>query len=131
MLHSCKSLEEELFGIHWRWPGLCMMRAAPGEKSGQIHEEDSPFPIVNSHSRLECKGIWGGIRNCDIEVSARKVSGSIYSEACEGGKGGDSYYFGVCRGDIITRLAIADVTGHGEAFSEVSQYVYDALKTHR
>jgi len=49
---------------------------------------------------------------------------------CEGGKGGDIYYFGVCKGGIITRLAIADVTGHGEAVSEISQYVYDTLKAH-
>jgi serine phosphatase RsbU (regulator of sigma subunit) len=95
-----------------------------------MHEEDSQFPTVNSQSRLECKGIWGGIRNRDIEVSAGKVIGSIYSAACEGGQGGDIYYFGVCRGDIITRLAIADVTGHGEAVSEISRYVYDSLKAH-
>jgi serine phosphatase RsbU (regulator of sigma subunit) len=44
--------------------------------------------------------------------------------------GGDIYYFGVCKGDTITRLAIADVTGHGEAVSEISQYVYDSLKAH-
>jgi hypothetical protein len=31
---------------------------------------------------------------------------------------------------MITRLAIADVVGHGEAISEVSQYVYDSLKAH-
>jgi hypothetical protein len=36
----------------------------------------------------------------------------------------------VCKGDTITRLAIADVTGHGKAVSEISQYVYDALKAH-
>ncbi|MFC1829643.1 hypothetical protein ACFL0O_08530 [Thermodesulfobacteriota bacterium] len=95
-----------------------------------MHEEDSPFPTVNSNSRLECKGIWGGIRNRDIEVSAGNVIGSIYSAASEGGKGGDIYYFGVCKGGIITRLAIADVTGHGETVSEVSHYVYDALKAH-
>ena len=83
-----------------------------------MHEKDSPFPIANSHGRLECKDLWGGIRNRDIEISAGKVIGSIYSEpCCEGGKG-----------DTITRLAIADVTGHGEAVSEISQYVYDALK---
>jgi len=40
------------------------------------------------------------------------------------------YYFGVCRGDVITRLAIADVIGHGETVSEISQYVYEALKAH-
>ena len=94
-----------------------------------MHEEGSPFPTVNSHSRLECKGLWGGIRNRDIEVSAGKVIGSIYSAASEGGKGGDIYYFGVCKGGVITRLAIADVVGHGEAVSEVAQYVYDSLKT--
>ncbi len=100
------------------------------ERSKQMHGEDSQVPIVNSHSRLECKGIWGGIRNRDIEVAAGKVIGSIYSASSEGGKGGDIYYFGVCRGGIITRLAIADVTGHGEAVTKVSQYVYDTLKAH-
>jgi hypothetical protein len=62
-----------------------------------MHEKGSPFPIADSQGRLECKDLWGGIRNRDIEVSAGKVIGSIYSEpCCEGGKGGDIYYFGVC-----------------------------------
>ena len=96
-----------------------------------MHEEDSQVTNVESTPRLECTGIWGGIRNRDIEITAGKVIGSIYSAACcEGGKGGDIYYFGVCKGDIITRLAVADVVGHGEAVSEVSQYVYDSLKAH-
>jgi len=95
-----------------------------------MHEKNSQIPIANSHSRFNCKGIWGGISNRDIEVSAGKVIGSIYSMPSEGGRGGDIYYFGVCQGDIITRLAIADVTGHGEAVSEVSQYIYDVLKAH-
>jgi len=95
-----------------------------------MHEEDSQVADVESPLRLECTGIWGGIRNRDIEINAGKVIGSIYSAACEGGKGGDIYYFGVCKGDIITRLAIADVVGHGEVVSEVSQYVYDSLKAH-
>lgn len=85
---------------------------------------------IKSGHRLECKGIWGGIRNRDLEIAAGKVIGSIYSSACEGGKGGDIYYFGVCQGDIITRLAIADVVGHGEAVTKISRYVYDSLKTH-
>jgi serine phosphatase RsbU (regulator of sigma subunit) len=91
----------------------------------------SPFPIADAHGRLECKELWGGIRSRDSEVSAGNVIGSIYSTACcEGGQGGDIYYFGVCKDGIITRLAIADVTGHGEAVSEISQYVYDTLKEH-
>ncbi|MGD8665925.1 MAG: hypothetical protein PVI58_08030 [Desulfobacterales bacterium] len=96
-----------------------------------MHEKDLLFPMADSQGRLECKEILGGIRNQDIQVSAGRVIGSIYSAACcEGGKGGDIYYFGVCKGDIISRLAIADVTGHGEAVSEIGQYVYDILKVH-
>lgn len=87
--------------------------------------------MADSQGRLECKEILGGIRNQDIQVSVGKVIGSIYSAACcEGGKGGDIYYFGVCKGDTISRLAIADVTGHGEAVAEIGQYVYDILKVH-
>ena len=96
-----------------------------------MHENETLFPIANPNGRLECKELWGGIRNRDIEVSAGKVIGSIYSApCCEGGKGGDIYYFGVCRGDIITRLAVADVTGHGETVAKISQYVYDTLNEH-
>ena len=96
-----------------------------------MQQKDSLFPIVNSQGRLECKELWGGIRNKNIEVSAGKVIGSIFSSPCgEDGKGGDIYYFGVCRGDAISRLAIADVTGHGEAVSDVGQYVYNTLKAH-
>jgi hypothetical protein len=96
-----------------------------------MHEKETQFPIADSHGRLECKELWGGIRNRDVEISAGKVIGSIYSSpCCNEGKGGDIYYFGVCKGDIITRLAIADVTGHGEAVSEISQYVYVTLKAH-
>ena len=96
-----------------------------------MHAKDSPFPMVDAHGRLECKELWGGTRNRDSEVSAGKVIGSICSTpCCEGGKGGDIYYFGVCKDGVISRLAIADVTGHGEAVSEISQYVYDALKEH-
>ncbi len=95
-----------------------------------MNEEDSQSLKVKSRQRIECKVIWGGIQNLDAEITAGKLIGSIYSTASEGSQGGDIYYFGVCRGDIITRLAIADVTGHGEAVSDVSQFVYDSLKAH-
>ena len=83
-----------------------------------------------SHCRLECSGIWGGIHNRDLDITAGKVMASIYSSACDGGKGGDIYYFGVCRDDRITRLAIADVIGHGQTVAQVSQFVYDSLRAH-
>jgi len=95
-----------------------------------MHKKNALFPSTNHRERLDCKGIWGGITTRDTEIAAGKVIGSIYSTPSEGSKGGDIYYFGVCKGDEITRLAVADVTGHGEIVSEISQYVYEALKAH-
>ena len=96
-----------------------------------MKEKNSLFPIADSQGRLECKELWGGIQYQDIEISAGKIIGSIYSAPCgKGGKGGDIYYVGVCKGDTISRLAIADVTGHGAIVSEISQYVYETLKAY-
>ena len=95
-----------------------------------MNEEDIQFSKVKTRQKIDCKVIWGGIQNIDTEVTAGKFIGSIYSAASEGGQGGDIYFFGVCKVDIISRLAIADVVGHGEVVSEVSQYVYDSLKAH-
>lgn len=93
-------------------------------------QENSHSSDCESNCQLECSSIWGGIHNRNLDVTAGKVIASIYSSACDGGKGGDIYYFGICRDDRITRLAIADVVGHGEAVTEVSQFVYDSLSTH-
>jgi hypothetical protein len=75
--------------------------------------------MANSYGRLECKELWGGIRNKDIEVSAGKVIGSIYSTYSEGGQGGDIYYFGVCKGDTISRLTIADFATMWHIFLDI------------
>lgn len=89
-----------------------------------------PFPTADSNGRLECHEIYGGIMDNDLEISAGNIIASIYASACCGGKGGDIYYFGVCADDGISRMAIADVVGHGESTAKVSQYVYNALKSH-
>jgi|GEM_PF-3866016 hypothetical protein len=39
-----------------------------------MHDKESPFPIADSNGRLECKELWGGIRNRDLEISAGKSS---------------------------------------------------------
>ena len=95
-----------------------------------MNEKNSVGEGSEPTQKLKCSGILGGIRNQDVEITAGKVKASIYSLACCGGKGGDMYYFGVCKGDLITRLAVADVAGHGEAVADMSQCVYDSLKDH-
>ena len=77
--------------------------------------------------RIRCAEVWGGIRNADVEALTSGVRASLFSSACDGGAGGDVYYFSVCGSDSLTRVALADVTGHGEQVSQVGQWLYDAL----
>ena len=42
--------------------------------------------------------------------------------------GGDIYYLSVCSSDSLTRLILADLRGHGECVSELSQWIYGALR---
>ena len=80
--------------------------------------------------RIKCSEVWGGIRNRDEDVCSAGLTASLYSQACDGGKGGDIYYLSVCGGDMLTRIAIADVVGHGRAVSNVSEWLYKTMVQH-
>lgn len=77
--------------------------------------------------RIRCSEIWGGIQNADLDVCTSGVTASLYSQACDGGRGGDIYFFSVCGSDRLTRIAIADVAGHGAAISALSRGIFDSL----
>jgi sigma-B regulation protein RsbU (phosphoserine phosphatase) len=79
---------------------------------------------------LSCGEIWGGIRNCDEDLGSVDLTLSMYSFASDGSRGGDIYYLSLCDHNLLTRMIVADVVGHGESVSEISTYIYDAIKTH-
>jgi sigma-B regulation protein RsbU (phosphoserine phosphatase) len=76
---------------------------------------------------IQCAEVWGGIQNENLDVCTRSLCASLYSGAADGGKGGDIYYFSVCNADQMSRVALADVVGHGQAASQVSEWLYDSL----
>lgn len=71
--------------------------------------------------------LWGGYRSDDIQASTSSVVASLFSQACMGGRGGDFYYVSVSAGDLLTRIAVADVMGHGPAVADMSRWIYAAL----
>jgi sigma-B regulation protein RsbU (phosphoserine phosphatase) len=79
---------------------------------------------------LSCGEIWGGIRNCDDDVTSAGLTASLYSFASDGGKGGDIYYLSLCENNMLTRMILADVVGHGEKVSKISTCIYEAIKSH-
>lgn len=77
--------------------------------------------------RIQCSEIWGGTQEADLDVCTNGITASLFSRSCEGGKGGDIYYFSVCGRDCVTHMSVADVAGHGSVVSNLSRWVYDIL----
>ncbi len=77
--------------------------------------------------RMHCPEVWGGIKGISMDVRTNALTASLYSHSCDGGKGGDIYYLSVCDNDLLTRIAIADVVGHGQPVNHISQWLYEGL----
>ena len=82
------------------------------------------------HHQIRCAEIWGGVEAVDQDVSTSSLAISIYSAPFAGAAGGDIYYVSVCGGDQLTRIAIADLQGHGEGVSALSRRIYSSLLDH-
>ncbi len=80
--------------------------------------------------RIQCAEVWGGISIVDTDVCTRGVTASIYSRSSDSDRGGDVYYFSVCGADLLTRIVIADMRGHGAQASELSAWLYESLQAH-
>jgi sigma-B regulation protein RsbU (phosphoserine phosphatase) len=83
--------------------------------------------MTTDRKLLRCSEVWGGTDSIDLDVCSGGLTVSAWSRACDGGRGGDVYYFSVCEHDLLTRIAIADVMGHGQAVSLMGRWMYEAL----
>jgi len=82
-----------------------------------------PYPV-------RCSEIWGGNGNADLDVCASGINASVYSQACGSERGGDVYYLSVCAHDMVTRMVVADVRGHGEQVSQLSAWLHEEIRAH-
>ena len=70
---------------------------------------------LNEHA-LQCMEIIGGNRALRQTIAAPGLAIWIDSRPLElGAGGGDVHYISTCGGGYVTRLAIADIAGHGES----------------
>ena len=77
--------------------------------------------------RIPCGAVWGGIQPVSLDACTKGVNATLYSNATGGERGGDIYYMSVCSNDLRTRMLVADVRGHGEQVSDISNWVYQSL----
>jgi len=71
---------------------------------------------------LQWMDLWSGNESVENETSAPGSDIFVYSRPYRGdNRGGDVHYISLCAGGIITRLMLADVSGHGRAVAATSQ----------
>ncbi|MDB5349663.1 MAG: hypothetical protein JWN86_910 [Planctomycetota bacterium] len=70
---------------------------------------------------LHCMEIFGGTSAREEAISTPGLDGWIYSRPFESATdGGDVHYLSLCGGGVVTRLIVADVSGHGQGVAEVA-----------
>jgi len=82
---------------------------------------------TTSH-RMQCMEIWGGNQSVDSEVTMAGLDAWVHSRPYglnaakldEATGGGDVHYVSSCASGRITRLLVADVSGHGESVSAIA-----------
>jgi phosphoserine phosphatase RsbU/P len=78
--------------------------------------------------QVRCAEIWGGTAVAEGDICTPGICAAIHSSASGAPAGGDIYYFSVCKYESLTRIAIADVRGHGHAVNHLSRWLYEALE---
>jgi sigma-B regulation protein RsbU (phosphoserine phosphatase) len=82
-----------------------------------------------AQNEIICSEIWGGIEAIETTIAIPGMYGVLYAKPSGAHAGGDVYYTTACHGGLIGRICLADLTGHGEAVTEVSQWFHDTLRS--
>lgn len=89
--------------------GMTEAFIAPLEESGHIEP-------------LQCLEVWGGNHVTNEVITAADIVISLYACPHAGSEqGGDIHYISACGEDALIRIALADVSGHGEAISQLAR----------
>src|SRR5947207_10019185 len=77
--------------------------------------------MSNSERHMTCMEVWGGNQAADSGVIMAGLDAWVYSKPFgQADAGGDVYYVSSCATGRITRLLVADVSGHGASVSEIA-----------
>lgn len=78
---------------------------------------------------MTCMEVWGGNALVDSAVSISGLDAWVYSKPYESAEaGGDVYYLSSCATGRITRLLVADVSGHGAAVNEIAGVLRNLMR---
>jgi len=78
---------------------------------------------------LACTEVWGGNRKVRRRVNLPGLRGWVASSPLDEDEGGgDLHYLSVCDYDLLSRMVLADVSGHGREVSRVAQTLHRLMR---
>ena len=92
----------------------------------QLQDSPSTSPTL-PHHELKCLEVWGGSNEAEHTASVPGLDISVHSKPIEGERGGDLYLISSCSSGWVSRMLIADVSGHGPSVSELSSKLRKAM----
>lgn len=86
---------------------------------------------VSSMHSLMCSEVWASNRNVAHSVELPGLQGWIYAAPLElGHDGGDIHYLSACDYGVLSRVVLADVSGHGRAVGAVAEQLLRLVRKH-
>jgi serine phosphatase RsbU (regulator of sigma subunit) len=79
---------------------------------------------------MQCMEIWGGIEAAKDRVSTPGLDAWVFAKPHRSAEGGDIHYLSMCGAGAISRVLLADVSGHGAEVAEVAKNLRRLLRKH-
>jgi sigma-B regulation protein RsbU (phosphoserine phosphatase) len=96
------------------------------EPSGCPREQ---FVVAEHIEEMRCMEVWGGNEPADRGVSMAGLDAVVYSAPVgAGASGGDVHYLSSCATGRITRILVADVSGHGDTVANTARSLRDLMR---
>ncbi len=90
---------------------------------------ESQLPAHGSPRTLQCMEIWGGSSAVQRNVTTPGLDLWVWSQPYQQADGGgDVHYVSLCGGGIITRLILADISGHGASVAELAGSLREIMR---
>lgn len=117
-------MESKLFG-------LCGKMARGAVRIAQSSSHHMSTPSETPPPMMACMEVWGGNQPTGRGFSMLGLEAWIFSEPYQKASGGgDVYFISSCATGRITRLLVADISGHGASLAATGERLRDLMRRH-
>jgi len=86
--------------------------------------------VKERHETLVCMEVWGGNRSVTRSIQLPDLTAWVYSKPVGVEDGGDVHYLSVCGQSVLSRVVLADVSGHGAEVGVTARLLHALMREH-